>query len=93
MEFEWDPAKNETNLVKHGISFLAASRVFEDPDAFEADRTRPGNGEMRMKSVGMVDGRLFAVIYTIRGTNRRIISARRARTNERRAYRTRKESR
>lgn len=93
MEFEWDSAKNEINLAKHGISFLAASRVFEDPHFFEADSTRPGNGETRMKAVGMVDGRLFAVIYTVRGVNRRIISARRARDNERREYREGKEGR
>jgi len=31
MEFEWDPTKAESNLAKHGISFVAAMRVFDDP--------------------------------------------------------------
>jgi uncharacterized DUF497 family protein len=30
MEFEWDPAKAASNLATHGISFVAAMRVFDD---------------------------------------------------------------
>ena len=30
-EFEWDPTKSEANLVKHGIDFPAAARVFDGP--------------------------------------------------------------
>jgi uncharacterized DUF497 family protein len=29
MEFEWDPAKEASNVAKHGISFVAAARVLE----------------------------------------------------------------
>jgi uncharacterized DUF497 family protein len=31
MEFEWDPVKATIDLAKHGISFVAATRVFDDP--------------------------------------------------------------
>ena len=31
MEFEWDGAKAEANLQKHGISFAEATSVFGDP--------------------------------------------------------------
>jgi uncharacterized DUF497 family protein len=31
LRFEWDPQKAETNLNKHGVSFVEASNVFADP--------------------------------------------------------------
>jgi uncharacterized DUF497 family protein len=91
MEFEWDPAKNEINERKHGISFPSASLVFDDPYHIKVDTTKPEHGEVRMKAVGMVGAELFVVIYTDRGSYRRIISARRSRPNERRDYRESKE--
>ncbi len=86
MEFEWDPAKNDANEIKHQISFTTASLVFDDPHHINVDTTRPEHGERRMKTIGMVGAELFVVIYTDRGSSRRIISARRARPNERRDY-------
>lgn len=87
MEFEWDPAKLAANLAKHGISFVAASSVFDDPHRVEEDSTRPEHGEMRRKVVGRMDtGQLVAVIFTDRGPVRRIISARKVRRNERVRY-------
>ncbi len=44
-------------------------------------------GERRLVSIGEIDGEVFAIVYTWRGANRRIISARRARRRERDAYR------
>lgn len=32
MLFTWDPAKNERNKIKHGISFELAKLVFDDPN-------------------------------------------------------------
>ncbi len=87
MEFDWDPAKNDTNLAKHGIGFVRATRVFNDPHRIVSDSTRPEFGEVRMKAIGMVGDRLVAVIYTDRGSTRRMISARSARDHERREYR------
>jgi uncharacterized DUF497 family protein len=37
-DFEWDSAKAERNLREHGVSFRAASTVFEDPYAVDAPR-------------------------------------------------------
>jgi len=31
MRFEWDPAKEKPNLIKHRVSFADAARVFADP--------------------------------------------------------------
>lgn len=87
MEFEWDRLKAEANLRKHGISFVAALTVFDAPDRLEADTTRPEQGEKRTKVIGMNGGSLVvAVITTDRDGVTRIISARRARRNERKLY-------
>jgi uncharacterized protein len=84
MEFEWDEAKAAGNLEKHRISFEDAIGIFEGPVL----ETRSDRGaEERYKAIGVVEGREIAVIYTLREGRYRIISARRARPNERRAYR------
>lgn len=87
MEFEWDHVKAETNLQKHGISFVAALAVFDDPNRIEEDTTRPEQGEKRTKVIGTIgDFLVVAVITTDRNGVTRIISARRARRNERKLY-------
>jgi uncharacterized DUF497 family protein len=86
MEFEWDDAKAASNREKHGISFPYATRVFLDPRRVDFDASRAGDGEMRRKTVGRADGRLFAVVYACRGEAIRVISARRTNKAEERAY-------
>jgi hypothetical protein len=83
LEFEWHQRKRRTNLTKHGIDFEDAIGVFDGPVFVKrSDRS----GERRFVAVGVVDGLVIAVTYTVRGDIYRIISARRARTNERRGY-------
>ena len=86
MEFEWDPAKDAANVEKHGISFARAATVFDDPDHLEEDVTKPEPGEERRSAIGKAGEILVTVIYTDRQDRRRIISARRARKNERQRY-------
>lgn len=79
---EWDERKRISNLLKHGIDFQDLTEVFGDPTAYEylaADEY----GEQRCVLVGPMRNRIIAVIYTIRGTRIRIISARIARRQER----------
>jgi len=83
MEFEWDEAKSRSNLAKHGIDFPTAAAVFVGPlltvrSAFV--------DEERLLAIGEVNGRAVTVIYTLRDDRIRIISARRARCDERRQY-------
>ena len=85
-EFEWDEAKEANNRTKQGISFAAATRVFEDPRRIDYDASRAGDGEARRKVVGLIGNRLYTVVYTIRGTACRVISARRANSSERRLH-------
>jgi uncharacterized DUF497 family protein len=86
MEFEWDAAKDAANLAKHGISFVRALSVFDDPNRLEEDSTRPEHGEQRGKAIGLMGKLLVTVIYTDRQDRRRIISARRAWRDERARY-------
>jgi len=86
MAFEWDTAKNVANIAKHGIDFEDAIRIFEGPVLESLDNRRE-YGEVRIIALGAVNGRELAVVYTMRGEDRRIISARRAHSRERKAYR------
>ena len=84
--FEWDPAKNTANVAKHGIGFEGAARIFEGPVLEQID-TRRDYGEERMIAFGEVDGNELAIVYTMRQGRRRLVSARRAHSRERKAYR------
>lgn len=92
VEFEWDDAKDEANQHKHSIGFDEAKDVFGDPQLLIEDSTRPEHGERRSKAIGRVGHFLIAVIFTRRQGRLRIISARRARRDERERYRRRAEA-
>ncbi|MGO9454356.1 MAG: BrnT family toxin [Candidatus Binataceae bacterium] len=84
--FEWDAAKNAASIAKHGIDFEDAILIFEGP-VLERRDDRREYGEVRVIALGTVDDRELAVVYTMHGEDRRIISARRAHSRERKAYR------
>jgi uncharacterized DUF497 family protein len=86
MPFEWDAAKNAANIAKHGIDFQQAATIFEGL-VFERADDRQDYGELRIQAFGLLDERVLTVVYTVRGTRHRIISARRAKKREREAYR------
>jgi uncharacterized DUF497 family protein len=85
LEFEWDAKKNEANVGKHGIDFAEALKVFSDPGAIVFEGKHRPN-EARHLIVGRMSDVLIAVVYTMRQGCIRIISARRARTSERKRY-------
>lgn len=66
-EFEWDEAKAQSNLVKHAVPFNYAARVFLNDRSVDFDVSRTTDGEVRRKVVGVIDGRLFSVVYVRRG--------------------------
>jgi len=83
--FEWDKSKVKENQSKHGISFADTFAVFEDPNAVTLEDFR--HGEQRYVTIGMdAFGRILVVLYTWRGDNIRIISARKAVRYEVRQY-------
>ena len=85
LKFEWDSNKAEINLKKHKIAFEDAARVFLDDYRIDEFDEIHSDDEERIKTVGFVMN-VLAVIYTERGENNRIISARRANTKEERDY-------
>ena len=89
--FSWDQAKNRINQKKHGVSFEAATHVFDDP--FHLSRLeRVIDGEERWQTIGRAgDILLLLVAHTWREDpsgepDIRIISARRANKQERELY-------
>jgi uncharacterized protein len=84
--FEWDEDKATLNARKHGVLFPVATRVFADQLGFELLIDHPRRDEERWNFLGLVDGRLLVVTYTMRGKVTRIISARFATARERRGY-------
>ena len=87
--FEWDDAKAEANVKKHGVSFEEASTVFYDPHALVIDDPDHSYDENRYVIVGLSEvARVLTVCHCYRETNEiiRIISARRATESEEDAY-------
>jgi len=84
--FEWDNAKAASNLAKHGVPFAFAARVFLDVGLVDFDASRAADREARRKAVGVIDGRIYTVVYAQRGGAARLISARRANITETRLY-------
>ncbi len=85
-DFEWDDAKAAQNYADHGVTFETAKWVFKDAFAIGRLDDREDYGEDRYSIIGMVDGRVLYVAFTLRNGNIRIISARGAEPNERRQY-------
>jgi uncharacterized DUF497 family protein len=93
MEFEWDAKKNRANLVKHGIDFATAALVFADPHLMLREDRIDERGERRWHALGMAGGLepVLIVVHVYRESSDgeeiiRIISARKARARESRAY-------
>ncbi len=82
-DFGWNPKKRESNLRDHGIDFEDAKGIF---DGYTFIRRSDRHGEVRYHIFGYVHGQEVAVACTLRGTVCRLISARRARRDERRKF-------
>ena len=80
MEFDFNPAKSQSNLEKHGIDFETAQRLWRDPDLIEiAAKT---SDEPRYLVIGIIGNKHWSAIVTYRGASIRIISVRRSRQAE-----------
>ena len=86
MDFEWDPNKERSNLVKHGVTFREATEVFFDPVAVEFFDEH--DSEDRFIRVGTSQSRrILVVVFCEReGDAIRIISARKATKKEKAQY-------
>lgn len=85
--FEWDPAKAEANVRKHGVTFDEASTVFGDPLNLLMSDLDHSSGEERYLLLGVSNRRrLLVVAFAERPHRTRLISARQATRQERRQY-------
>ena len=85
MEITYDPEKNERNLRERGLSFEMVTKFDFDSAIFTTD-TRKDYGEMRTRALGFIGGKLYALVFTMRGSALRVISLRRANRKERSRY-------
>lgn len=86
LRFEWDDAKEEINISKHGLDFKTASFVFLDENRLELyDIVHSTPDEDRYITIGIVAD-ILTVVYTVRTDAIRIISARRATKKEAERY-------
>jgi uncharacterized protein len=77
MSYQWDDYKAATNLEKHGIDFADAVSVFLDDLSINICDER--FDEERFITIGLdAFGRVLVVVYTCRGKEVRLISARKA---------------
>lgn len=93
VKIEWDPAKNEENQVKHGVSFEEASDLFRSKrDYLEIFDEPHSQDEERLIAIGLVRRGVIVIVWTERHEDTiRIISARWATKRERLLYAERME--
>ena len=88
VRFEWDPNKDRANIVKHGVAFDEARKVFSDPHVIIREDSIVEE-EQRLHAIGYV-ARVLLVVHTFReeglGAIIRIVSARKATPAERKLY-------
>jgi uncharacterized protein len=86
IRFEWDEAKNRSNIKKHGFDFADAAELFGSPLLTQPD-AREDYGEERWVGLGTVHGRVAVIVFSPRGPNVvRVISIRKASREERKEY-------
>lgn len=92
MEFEWDAAKADRNLKKHGVSFMEARTVFDDPEALVIPDPDHSDAEERFILLGTsYKLRVLIVVHCERSEDvLRIISSRKATRKEASQYDRRK---
>jgi len=76
--------KNKSNQLKHQIDFETAIKIFDDTNRITVES--PQKDEIRYLAIGLIIELVYAVVYVMRNTAIRIISARRASKEERKQY-------
>ena len=80
MELEFDPNKDRSNRDKHGISLAEAEKM--DLAAAILVPDERFLSERRHRAFGLIDGRLYVLVFTMRGEVLRAISLRKANRRE-----------
>lgn len=81
MDIEFDVIKNDTNIRARGLSFERAVDFDFETAVFKQD-TRHDYGEIRLRALGYLDGRIHALVFTETAKGIRVISFRKANKRE-----------
>lgn len=81
MRYTWDEAKRQANLNKHGLDFADAKHVFAGPLVLFEDK-RAEYGEQRMIGIGLLDVLVVLIVHVESEDEIRIISMRKADSDE-----------
>ena len=84
MNFEFDKNKSTTNKQKHGIDFVEAQKLWDDPERLEIPTKNLD--EPRFVLIAKIDDKCWSAIFTYRNENVRLISVRRSRKSEKSFY-------
>ena len=84
MDFEFDTNKSKANKNKHGIDFIEAQKLWDDPDRIEIPTKYLD--EPRYVLIAMINNKHWSAIFTYRNNKIRLISVRRSRENEKEIY-------
>ena len=84
MDFEFYPIKSKTNQEKHGINFVAAQTLWNDPELLEIPART--TDEPRYLVIAQIHGKHWSAVITHRGQAIRLISVRRSRLEEVQLY-------
>ena len=85
--FEWDSGNDSKNWDRHSVSQAEAEQVFLNRPILVIDTTKPDKTESRNVALGKTDnGRQLFVVFTIRKSKIRIVSARPMSRKERGVY-------
>jgi len=80
LTFEFDEPKSQANFSKHGINFVDAQLLWNDPMLLEIPAKT--EDEPRYLVIGLINGKHWSAVFTYRGVNIRLISVRRSRIEE-----------
>ena len=85
MKYTWDENKRQSNIQKHGLDFADAENVFSGPVVLFEDN-REDYGEQRMIGVGLLGFSVVVIVHVESDDAIRIISMRRADSDETNLY-------
>lgn len=85
MKIEFNQDKREATLRERGLDFAMAAEIFAGPTLTGQDK-RSDYGESRFITFGLLTSRMVVLVWTLRGTSRRIISMRYANDREKSKY-------
>ena len=85
MKVTFDPDKRARTLAERGLDMADAAKVFEGAHITTRDDRRD-YGEERHLTIGYLEGRMVALVWTQRGESLRVISMRKTNVREQDTY-------